>query len=391
MALAETTSLVELFENVSRLLFALDERHREHNSMTDTELSELFKPLVDEAIAEVGADDGILAMDGILVRSRLEDEVLRVIGSTGRFYRLYIPPQHDEAEMHEVVDMIKQTAFAMGDHLVQIEVNIELTVEATEEIFFQIIDRCSSLMSVSIYIRCISDQVAHVLSRFLQLTTSVSEVTLTWETSPLLDEPCEEPIISQQALDSIFAGITRSTEVDTVHIAIAPTNEEKSLALARSMTAAVQKSNILVRFKVGEPYGRLVQQIKNELFNTEASKSLELVFRETSPTDLSPVFMMDFSTPVLWHSLLPEEVPLGLWPSILNLTNDWAPPGHILEGDSLQDPEYQRTSHGPVDALYFLVKQKPDVLLQNVRCRKRKRPSFFSPGEYTKRRTSSRS
>lgn len=62
-----------------------------------------------------------------------------------------------------------------------------------------------------------------------------------------------------------------------------------------------------------------------------------------------------------WKSLVPQDVPLSLWPRILVKANTWR----------------SQTSHSHLDALFFLMREKNDVLLQNVRKRKiRKRKRF---------------
>jgi hypothetical protein len=67
--------------------------------------------------------------------------------------------------------------------------------------------------------------------------------------------------------------------------------------------------------------------------------------------------------------LLPQDIPLRLWPLILEDANKWTT--KAKRGWSVKE------SHSPLDAVYFSVKEKCDVLLQNVhrrrRTRKRKR------------------
>lgn len=55
-----------------------------------------------------------------------------------------------------------------------------------------------------------------------------------------------------------------------------------------------------------------------------------------------------------WKPFLLHDVSLGLWPRILAKMNSWD----------------EKDSHSTLDALLFLVKEKCDMLLQNVRWHK---------------------
>jgi len=72
-----------------------------------------------------------------------------------------------------------------------------------------------------------------------------------------------------------------------------------------------------------------------------------------------------------WNRLLPQYIPLRLWPFILVDANKWT--AKAKQGWSVKE------SHSPLDAVYFLlVKEKCDVLLLNVRRRRiRKHKQFL--------------
>ena len=67
-----------------------------------------------------------------------------------------------------------------------------------------------------------------------------------------------------------------------------------------------------------------------------------------------------------WKSVLPQSIPLNLWPVILAKANSWE----------------NETSHRPLDILYFLMREKNDVFLQHMQRRCNRKCKWFQFTEY---------
>lgn len=102
--------------------------------------------------------------------------------------------------------------------------------------------------------------------------------------------------------------------------------------------------------------------IRKILMGSQAARNLELCYQEEGEADTDRV-KLTLCRGSQWRRVLSQTIPLSLWPHILAKANTWE----------------QQTSHNSLDALFFLVREKSDVLLQNVhrrRIRKRKRFQF---------------
>jgi hypothetical protein len=105
-------------------------------------------------------------------------------------------------------------------------------------------------------------------------------------------------------------------------------------------------------------------QLCRDLSCTEAVRNFDLCFRRIDLNDSFKQLRLDRTIP--WKPLLSQQIRLDYWPSILAKANRWD----------------RYDSHSSLDALYFLIKEKNPVLLQNVRrrrIRKRKRSQFYMP------------
>lgn len=101
-----------------------------------------------------------------------------------------------------------------------------------------------------------------------------------------------------------------------------------------------------------------MDNIYNALCHATAVRTFDLSFRQSGES----IPVLELSRPTPWKPLLSDDhIPLSYRPHILAKAAQWD----------------QETSHGPLDALLFLTREKSDVLLQNVRKRKiRKRKRF---------------
>lgn len=107
-----------------------------------------------------------------------------------------------------------------------------------------------------------------------------------------------------------------------------------------------------------------MDEVQHTLLQCSAVKSFDLLFHryEDDESEADASLRLARTTP--WKNILAcSDVPLALWPYILESTKDC----------------YENASHSSLDALFFLVREKSPVLLQNIhrrRIRKRKRFQF---------------
>lgn len=101
-----------------------------------------------------------------------------------------------------------------------------------------------------------------------------------------------------------------------------------------------------------------LMMVWNALLLTLPVQNFDLVFHRL---ENSSVAFLALNRNAPWKPLLSRNVSLALWPLILAKANTWT----------------KEHSHGPLDALFFLLREKNDVLFQNVRRRKiRKRKRY---------------
>lgn len=142
--------------------------------------------------------------------------------------------------------------------------------------------------------------------------------------------------------------------------------EEGAKSLADMLA---KKRPVIHTIFTGVVDGLTTDHISRLLSQSDAAANFDVCFRTvTLPPDndresTSFYLLMGPSSkfPFPWKGVLGDDtIPLTYWPYILEKASKWN----------------KATSHSSLDAFYFLVKEKPDILLQNVkrrRIRKRKR------------------
>lgn len=143
---------------------------------------------------------------------------------------------------------------------------------------------------------------------------------------------------------------------------------------AESLAHAIVKNETLSLLLLGDGQNGAptADQIGKALLQTPAVKNFDLCYHVEATSYCADTFRMAIlrnNSPyrklaIPWKPLLALDLPLSLWPLVLEKANLW---------------KKQQASHSALDALFFLMKEKCDVLLQNVhrrRIRKRKRFQF---------------
>jgi hypothetical protein len=167
-----------------------------------------------------------------------------------------------------------------------------------------------------------------------------------------------EPTMSQAALRTIWEGISESRSLKGFAVFIPPVTSDLDVAAECIATAMAKSSSLEFCLFDIEHARTLAVKVEHALMSMDPIKNFDLCFRIREGERFREL-ILNRNAP--WKPLLSQTVPLALWPRILAKTNAWK----------------DEASHSPLDALYFLLCEKNDVLLQNVRRRKiRKRKRF---------------
>jgi len=247
-------------------------------------------------------------------------------------------------------------------NLEQVYIGCAMTPPEAERIF-SILRTSSSLEHLFVWLGSVTDGIAEPLERYLRESRLLA-VSLSW--SRYEDDNSEPVTIAEATVTSICNGIGASTSINSVLVSHAPPEDVSISSAATALARATADSRSLLRigFEGLVPSSHtFANHFGNALMHTEPVKNFDLCYRQIEEWEQYIEFELNRSAP--WKPLLSQDVPLNYWPSILAKTNTWN----------------EETSHRPLDALFFLLKEKNDVLLQNVRrrpIRKRKRSSLYT-------------
>lgn len=145
-----------------------------------------------------------------------------------------------------------------------------------------------------------------------------------------------------------------------------PVEESALERVAGSLVNAIVDCKALSELltqRVGTDETFPVDGIQQALLRTNAVRNFDMAFRRiTEARHHGEAIRFELSRSNTWKVLLADDnVPLNFWPAVLAKADAWK----------------HQTSHSHLDALFYLVREKNDVLLQNVRKRRiRKRKRF---------------
>lgn len=283
-----------------------------------------------------------------------EDYVNRVFGIlilSGNFHDLRILPSVTAS--HAEV-MLRKAVTSMPE-LELVHIATSMTEREAESIL-SILSTRPTVRQIGIYLGICGDGIAKPLKNYLAESSSCSLLTLDWTAGENGRPPS---CISEQARHSICRGIAESTSLEGLLVSNPP-GDDHATAIAESLSRAVAKSSCMKEVGTYSANRVFTELLRTALLRTEAVQNFDLCFNFIED-DLLVVLGLNRNAP--WKPILSENVPLALWPLVLSKTN-------VLN---------KKDSHSPMDVIYFLVKEKCDVLLQNVhrrRIRKRKRFQF---------------
>lgn len=254
-----------------------------------------------------------------------------------------------------IVLLRKVTESSMREQLSQILLGFEMT-QAQAEMCMSMLQAVPSLKVLTICFAHCSNQVARPLGNFLRQSTCLEQLYLVW-TKSFIDEP-HDPIIPmpETCMQEICDGIQQSTSLRILLTADSPHDAQTASTL---LAGAVGNSQSIAG--IGSLERDFAILMRNSLQQMSCVKNFDLCLKvqefASAPNSLGFELVRDAP----WKPLLSQDVPLSYWPRIMAKANGWN----------------KMTSHQPIDVLFFLLKEKNDVLLQNVRRRKiRKRRRY---------------
>jgi hypothetical protein len=219
------------------------------------------------------------------------------------------------------------------------------------------------LSQIRLRLRYCTDGMAKPLAKYIGESSTLRTLELNW--APAVVETNDSSPMSQAGFSSICEGIGKSTYLHALVLSHTPDDDEEADMAARSVALALSKSKSLNGSGVTPvtPRNRtFLEKVRSSLVLTPTVQNFDVCVRENED-ERSALLFLDRNVP--WKPLLSKDIPLALWARILAKANTWN----------------QYVSHTPLDALYFLIREKNDVLLHNVHCRKiqKRRKRGLSP------------
>lgn len=219
-----------------------------------------------------------------------------------------------------------------------------------------ILHKCPTLIKVSFYVGDALCETAKPLAKFLRESVVLKILVLKWNKvrhppMPHFRQHREQVPVPNHAIAALFNAMAQSASLQHVMMRGEPAFGNVDL-VAKSLTSAVTRSVTIETVESVLSRQYIHRVYLDALFHTQAVRGLDLCYRKTQETLVTLVVSLNRRLP--WKPLLSQNIQPALWPRILAMSI-------LLK---------EETSHSPVDALYLLIKEKSDVLLQNVHRRK---------------------
>lgn len=293
----------------------------------------------------------VLRLDSALPEDLLDESIFDALVTCPRITGLALT---DNVEASWLPRSLSRALVKLPHHQLITFRPFPMTASEAEAIF-EAIQSSNTTVSVFFTVRY-DEEVMAALSRFVKEARLKSIAFVDW------NHP--QTGLSQAIVASLFMAIRECSSLETLDM--------PGLMLARldnstkTLAHWMSTSTSLKDFRIDEAdaTGASMGQLCRDLSCTEAVRNFDLCFRRIDVNDSYKRLRLDRTIP--WKPLLSQQIRLDYWPSILAKANRWD----------------RYTSHSSLDALYFLIKEKNPVLLQNVRrrrIRKRKRSQFYMP------------
>jgi len=297
----------------------------------------------------------ILSLDGPLIGDTFEDSVFDALIASQTMSSFYIP---ETLEGSQLLHLLGRAIPRMTSRVEMLFLGCHMSDTEADAIFAMLL-QCDTLRKFGFFAIEYSDSVWRSFERFVRESTSLTHLVA----SKLTGNGSTE--LSEARFTSLCDSIASSSSLEAISISRSPVKEGDVGRATESLTRALVKSTSLTELnltRLSDTDFSLWEPIQEALLRTAAVQTFDWTFRNDESDMWNHGLTVTRSNP--WKRFLAaDNVPLGLWPRILAKANIWN----------------METSHSSLDALYFLMREKNDVLLQNVRkrrIRKRKRFQF---------------
>jgi len=300
-----------------------------------------------------------LVLDRPPANTHMEWSIVGEVVVSDRFSRLLITPSitavQAEAFLRRAVPSMRR--------LQQVDIAFEMNKQQALRIL-SVLELSTSLSTIVLFVAHTTDDVAEALSEHLRLCEWITTLGITWHQ---LGEHHTVPP-SRRALKAIFDGVTLNQHLTEIFVPSAPPRDDEAANVAQLIANTIVEASTHIRtIMVGRHNTSFLSHLREALLRTQPSRNLSLAFWQTQFE--SREFYV--SLPLTWHTgwqrLLSSAIPLNLWPGIL------------ARSQTVPRIRNCTCSRGSSDGIFYLLKEKPDVLLQCVRARKRSRADAHSP------------
>jgi hypothetical protein len=221
---------------------------------------------------------------------------------------------------------------------------------------FGVLLRSSSDLLIAVLLDDYNEDEVNALAHFIRESSSLVFLFLFFG-----DGQSER--LSETSFRSLCDAVSESSSLHALTLLTLPVHElivdRASESLAQTFVNS--KSVKIIRLNENKTGGLTTDRILHALLRTTAGKDFEVCFRKSTAINSAGHVSLNKKRTNPFKHLLPQNIPLGLWPRVLAKADNW-------------DKE---DSHSSLDFLFFLMREKNDVLLQNVRRRRiRKRKRF---------------
>ena len=301
-----------------------------------------------------------VALDGPLNWQDFDDGVFDAIMSNKRIKRVVLL---DSIEANCLSRLLHHSLAKMTNLEDLTILGCPLSTSEAEKIF-EGIHCCRKFHLLAFLAMDYSNGVVKALERFIEESSSLLNLVLMWYGSMGGDRIQINQ--SEVRFRSICEAIGKSASLKRLEVVGAPVNEEATERAIDSLARAIVHCTPLLHIILVRDGSILfpMDRLWSALLGTSAAKNFDFGFCEAyTGVGAKRLVLMRTRETIPWKSLLSQDISLGLWPRILAKTNDCC----------------TEASHSSLDAVFFLTKEKCDVLLQNVRrrrIRKRKRFQF---------------
>lgn len=263
-----------------------------------------------------------------------------------------------EVYTSSIQNMLRKAVLSMPN-LLSVQLSVSMEEEQATEVF-SILSASAMLIHLAVFFAKTTAEVASPFAKFLRENQVLKSIQLSWGAIGLRVSEAESERVSipEASMFRICEAISQSKSLETVYVGRSPPSDDRAV-VAKLLVEALTKSSSISKIKWKEN-NKFYRCVCETFMDTLSVQNLDISLRRKKNGEGGRYTIMIFRNDQL-KALLSQNVPLNYWPRILEKTKDWN----------------KIHSHKQADVLFFLLKEKNDVLLQNVRCRKiRKRKRF---------------